>query len=154
MPTFLADSKQLKEDLVKLNNPPGAKIFTADATSMYTNLKTKFAMDALVKYLTKNQEKFRYLPLKAIKTAMTIIMTLNVFTFGDAHFLQLTRAAMGTPPVPDYMQTTFNTHGMQPKRKRSGEHLKLLNMWFGLEWEIIVSNKSAGCTNLTITLEN
>eukprot|EP00957_Ditylum_brightwellii_P013983 1055234-Ditylum_brightwellii.AAC.1 len=47
MPTFLEDSKQLKENLIKLNVPPGAKIFIVDATSMYTNLKTKFAMDAL-----------------------------------------------------------------------------------------------------------
>eukprot|EP00957_Ditylum_brightwellii_P155413 11830239-Ditylum_brightwellii.AAC.1 len=67
-------------------------------------------MDALGKYLTENQEKCRHLPLKAIKTAMTITMTLNVFTFGHAHFLQLTRAAMGTPPAPDYAQTTFGTH--------------------------------------------
>eukprot|EP00957_Ditylum_brightwellii_P056416 4276345-Ditylum_brightwellii.AAC.1 len=67
-------------------------------------------MGALGKYLTEGQEKLRQFPLKAIKTDMTIIMTLNAFTFGDAHFLQLSRAAMGTPPVPDYAQTTFHTH--------------------------------------------
>eukprot|EP00957_Ditylum_brightwellii_P160146 12191759-Ditylum_brightwellii.AAC.1 len=110
MSTFLSDSKQLKEGLIKLNVPPGAKIFTADAMSMYTNLKTKFTMDTLGKYLTENQEKFRHLPLKATKTVMTIIMTLYVFTFGDVHFLQLTGAAIGTPPAPDYVQTTFGTH--------------------------------------------
>eukprot|EP00957_Ditylum_brightwellii_P105630 8054090-Ditylum_brightwellii.AAC.1 len=67
-------------------------------------------MDTIQKYLTENQEKFRHLPLKAIKMAMTITMALNVFTFGDAHFFQLTRAAMGTPPAPGYAQTTFGTH--------------------------------------------
>eukprot|EP00957_Ditylum_brightwellii_P118329 9024903-Ditylum_brightwellii.AAC.1 len=67
-------------------------------------------MDALGKYLTENKEKFRYLPLKAIKTAMTIIMTLNVFTFGDANFLQLTGSAISTPPAPDYKQTTCGMH--------------------------------------------
>eukprot|EP00957_Ditylum_brightwellii_P002756 211555-Ditylum_brightwellii.AAC.1 len=40
MPTYWEDSKQLKDNLIQLNVPPGAKIFTADATSMYTNLKT------------------------------------------------------------------------------------------------------------------
>eukprot|EP00957_Ditylum_brightwellii_P083722 6363352-Ditylum_brightwellii.AAC.2 len=96
-----------------------------DTTSMYTNLKTEIAMDALRKYLTENQDKFRHLPLKGTKTAMAIIMTLNVLIFGDAHFLQLTRATIGTPPAPDYAQTTFGTHEMQPKKKQSGELLKL-----------------------------
>eukprot|EP00957_Ditylum_brightwellii_P157077 11954868-Ditylum_brightwellii.AAC.1 len=77
---------------------------------MYTNLKTEFALDALGKYLTENNKQFCHLPLKAIKTALTIIMTYNVFTFGNVHFLQLTGAAMGTPPVWDYAQTTFGTH--------------------------------------------
>eukprot|EP00957_Ditylum_brightwellii_P051216 3882678-Ditylum_brightwellii.AAC.1 len=54
MPTYLADSKQLKDDLIQLNVLPGAKIFTADATSMHTNLKTEVALDALGKYLTEN----------------------------------------------------------------------------------------------------
>eukprot|EP00957_Ditylum_brightwellii_P021444 1617908-Ditylum_brightwellii.AAC.1 len=67
-------------------------------------------MDALGKYLTENNEQFHHLPLKAIKIAMTIIMTYSIFTFGDAHFLQLTGAAMGTPQALDYAQTTFGTH--------------------------------------------
>eukprot|EP00957_Ditylum_brightwellii_P077520 5890307-Ditylum_brightwellii.AAC.1 len=99
MPMYLVDSKQFKDYPIQLNIPLGAKIFTADATSMY--------MDALGKYLTKNNEQFCHLPLKAIKTALTIVMTYNVFTFGDTHFLQLTGAAMGTPPALDYAQTTF-----------------------------------------------
>eukprot|EP00957_Ditylum_brightwellii_P074187 5636911-Ditylum_brightwellii.AAC.1 len=77
MPTYLADSKQLKEDLIKLNILPGAKIFTADATSMYTNLKTEVALNALGIYITENNAQFRHLPLKALKTALTIIMTYN-----------------------------------------------------------------------------
>eukprot|EP00957_Ditylum_brightwellii_P159666 12153304-Ditylum_brightwellii.AAC.1 len=67
-------------------------------------------MEALGKYLTKNEEQFQHLPLKAIKAAMTITVTHNVFSFGDAHFLHLTKAAMGRPPAPDYVQTTFGTH--------------------------------------------
>eukprot|EP00957_Ditylum_brightwellii_P115626 8819713-Ditylum_brightwellii.AAC.1 len=110
MPMYLADSKQLKDDLIQLNIPPGAMIFTADATSMYTNLKTEFALDALGKYLTENNEQFCHLLLKATETALTIVMMYNVFTFGDAHFLQLNEAAMSTPPAPDYAQTTFVMH--------------------------------------------
>eukprot|EP00957_Ditylum_brightwellii_P121312 9251507-Ditylum_brightwellii.AAC.1 len=74
MPTYLADSKQLKEDIIKLNVPPGAKIFMADATSMYTNLKTEVALNALGNYITENNAQFHHLPLKTLKTALTIIM--------------------------------------------------------------------------------
>eukprot|EP00957_Ditylum_brightwellii_P146750 11171808-Ditylum_brightwellii.AAC.1 len=181
MPTFLENSKQLKEDLVKLNVPPGAKIFTVDAMSMYTNLKTKFAMNTLRKHFTYNQDKIRHLPLKAIKTAMAIIITLNVFTFGDNHFLRLTR---GTPPAPYYAQTTFDTHEVYmiahfiqslflykhyinnicdiwvPKSDAAKEETEwrafktLLDTCFGPELEVIVSNKSADFMDLTITLEN
>eukprot|EP00957_Ditylum_brightwellii_P131687 10043661-Ditylum_brightwellii.AAC.1 len=77
---------------------------------MYTNLKTEFALDALGKYLTENNAQFCHLLLKAIKTVLTIVMTYNVFNFGDAHFLQLTGAVMGTPLALDYAQTTFGAH--------------------------------------------
>eukprot|EP00957_Ditylum_brightwellii_P192384 14646130-Ditylum_brightwellii.AAC.1 len=132
---------------------------------MYTNLKTEFALDALGKCLTKNNAQVCHLHLKAIKTALTIITIYNVFTFGDAHFLQLTGAAMDTPPAPDYAQTTFGAHEVLmlvqfitslllykqyiddicrvwvPKTDTAKEDTKwrafktLLNMWFGLEWE-------------------
>eukprot|EP00957_Ditylum_brightwellii_P048341 3668924-Ditylum_brightwellii.AAC.1 len=92
-------------------------------------------------------------------------MTYNVFTFGDAHFLQLTGAAMGTPLAPDYAQTIFGMHNVLmfagfitslllyeryisdicgvwvPKTDIAKEDTEwrafkpLLNMWFGLEWE-------------------
>eukprot|EP00957_Ditylum_brightwellii_P187242 14260456-Ditylum_brightwellii.AAC.1 len=165
MPTYLADSKQLKDDLIQFNIPPGAKIFTADATSMYTNLKTEFALDALGKYFNEKNEQFCHLLLKAIKTSLTIVMTYNVFTFGDAHFLQLTGVAMVTPPATDYAQTTFSTYEVLmlarfitslllykryinnicgvwvPKIDTAREDMEwrafktLLHMWFGLEWE-------------------
>eukprot|EP00957_Ditylum_brightwellii_P023802 1796519-Ditylum_brightwellii.AAC.1 len=77
MPTYLANSKQLKDDLIQLNIPLGAKIFTADAISMYTNLKTEVTLDALGKYLTKNIAQFCHLPLKAIKMALAIVVTYN-----------------------------------------------------------------------------
>eukprot|EP00957_Ditylum_brightwellii_P031167 2362053-Ditylum_brightwellii.AAC.1 len=151
---------------------------------MYTNLKTEVALDALGKYLTNNNEQFCHLLLKAIKTALTIVMTYNGFTFRDAHFLQLTGAAMGTPPALDYVQTMFGTHEVLmlaqfitslllykqyiddicgvwvPKTDTAKEDTKwrafkgLLNMWFGLEWEVIESNTSADFMDLTIFLKN
>eukprot|EP00957_Ditylum_brightwellii_P075310 5722520-Ditylum_brightwellii.AAC.1 len=58
----------------------------------------------------ENQETFWQLPITAIRDALNIIMKYNIFTFGDAHFLQLIGAAIGTPPAPTYATTTFGTH--------------------------------------------
>eukprot|EP00957_Ditylum_brightwellii_P066611 5055814-Ditylum_brightwellii.AAC.1 len=110
MPSYLANSKELKEELITLNLPPGARVFTANATLMFTYIKTKQDIASLGEYLMENQETFRHLPITAIRDTLNIIMKYNVFTFGDGHFLQLIGAAMGTPPVPTYATTTFGAH--------------------------------------------
>eukprot|EP00957_Ditylum_brightwellii_P050632 3838634-Ditylum_brightwellii.AAC.1 len=110
MPSYLANSKDLKEELITLNLPPGVRLFTADATSMYTNIKTEQAIASLGEYLMENQETFRHLLITAIRDALNLIMKYNIFSFGNAHFLQLIGAAMGTPPAPTYAATTFGTH--------------------------------------------
>eukprot|EP00957_Ditylum_brightwellii_P023851 1799191-Ditylum_brightwellii.AAC.1 len=110
VPSYLANSKKLKEELITLNLPPGAHLFTANATLMYTNIKTKQAIASLGEYLMENQETFRYLPITAIRDALNIIMKYNIFTFGDAHFLQLIGPDMGTLPAPTYATTTLGTH--------------------------------------------
>ena len=102
IPSYLANSKELKEELITINLPPGARLFTADATSMYTNIKTDQAIASLGEYLIENQQTFRHLPIAAIRDVLKLIMKYNIFTFGNAHFLQLIGAAMGTPPAPTY----------------------------------------------------
>eukprot|EP00957_Ditylum_brightwellii_P203830 15336415-Ditylum_brightwellii.AAC.1 len=90
MPTYFANSKDLKYDLIKLNIPPGAKLFTADAMLMCTNLPTKQAIVSIGKYLMENRDEFCHLPITAICDALWIIMTMNAFTFGNSYWLQET----------------------------------------------------------------
>eukprot|EP00957_Ditylum_brightwellii_P160480 12217288-Ditylum_brightwellii.AAC.1 len=110
MSSYLANSKELKEELIKLNFLPGARLFTANATLMYTNIKTEQAIVSLGEYLMQNQETFKHLPITAIRDALKIIMNYNVFTFGDSYWLQILWAAMGTPLAPTYATTIFGTH--------------------------------------------
>eukprot|EP00957_Ditylum_brightwellii_P174185 13261295-Ditylum_brightwellii.AAC.1 len=66
MSLYLANNKELKEELIQFNLPPDARHFTADATSMYTNIKTEQAIASLCEYLMKNQETFKHLLITAI----------------------------------------------------------------------------------------
>eukprot|EP00957_Ditylum_brightwellii_P059701 4532653-Ditylum_brightwellii.AAC.1 len=91
---------------------------------------------------------------------------------------------MGTPPAPDYAQTTFGKHEVLmlarfitslllykryindicgvwvPKTDTAREDMQwrafktLLNMWFGLEWEVIESNTSVDFVDLAISIKN
>eukprot|EP00957_Ditylum_brightwellii_P152496 11607551-Ditylum_brightwellii.AAC.1 len=110
MPSYLANSKELKEELIKLNILPSAHLFTANAILMYTNIKTEQAIVSLGTYIMYNHETFKHLPITAICDALKIIMHYNVFIFGDSHWLQILGAAMGTPLAPTYAQATFGIH--------------------------------------------
>ena len=102
LPSFIGSSYDLKEaidDICIL--PPNARLFTADAVSMYTNIDTYRALHSIRNFLRRNP-LFRRMPLDAIHDALDLIMNNNVFQFGDCFFRQLTGTAMGTPPACCY----------------------------------------------------
>ena len=102
LPSFIGSSYDLKEALQDIPPlGPTARLFTADAVSMYTNIDTYRAVGSIRSFLTTKQE-FSDMPLTAINDAIELIMKNNVFTFGDCHFHQLSGTAMGTPPACSY----------------------------------------------------
>ncbi|KAL7579195.1 hypothetical protein ACA910_011366 [Epithemia clementina (nom. ined.)] len=110
-PSFFASSAELKLKLEALGQlPPGAKLFTADAVSMYTNIKTMEALHEIGRYLRGNQEEFPKLPVNALMSALRLVMQSNVFQFGDTYWHQQTGTAMGTPPAPPYATIFFAIH--------------------------------------------
>ena len=70
--------------LLALRLPPSAQLFTADATSMYTNIKTHNALRIIEDFLRTHQIEFG-LQVNAIIEALTLIMKTNVFQFGDTY---------------------------------------------------------------------
>ena len=100
-PSYIKDSFTLKQQLLALDLPPNRtyRLFTADAVSMYTNIPTQHALASLAHYLRNNADSFPNTPIEATIQAITLVMTQNVFTFGDMIFKQLTGTAMGTPPA-------------------------------------------------------
>ena len=98
IPTYLRDSSQLLDLLANLGPlPPGAKVFTADANSMYTNIDTDHAIEVISAWLDSIKANLPTgFPFEAIKEAMILVMRNNLFEFGDLYFLQLLGTAMGT----------------------------------------------------------
>ena len=80
--------------------PPNVRIFTANAVSMCANTPTRRALHVVGRYLRSNRRRFASVPINALMSALQLVMTNNVFTFGDTSWHQKTGTAMGTPPRP------------------------------------------------------
>ena len=107
---YFRDSFTLKQELDKLVIPEGALLFTADATSMYTNIPTQRALLFIRRHLRKPSLEMSPSVVTAICDALRLVMTNNVFQFGDTHWKQLTGTAMGTPPAPSYANIYYSIH--------------------------------------------
>ena len=120
--TYIKNSRELVNVILQLSPlPPGARLFTADATSMYTNIHTGHAIIEIAQYLHQRESRFQYIPADALIEALSIVMRNNVFQFGDTFWHQKTGTAMGTPPAPTYANLFFAIHDsvQRTDRRRS-----------------------------------
>ena len=109
--SYVASSRDFKDHLLEsMPFPPTAQLFVADAVSYYTNIKTQQALREIGNYLRQNEDRFRGIPIDALMAGLRLVMTYNVFTFGDTHWLQLSGTAMGTPPACNYATLFFAIH--------------------------------------------
>lgn len=111
MPAYFKNSNDLIEELKALGKlPQSARLFTADAKSMYTNIPTDVAIQNLRDYLCQNRKKFPNVRINALIQALNIVMRNNVFQFGDTYWLQQIGTAMGAPPAPNYANGHYGIH--------------------------------------------
>ena len=76
---------QLITDQVTL--PPGAKLFTADTKSMYTNIDTDHGTSQVENCIEEYHEEIPIdSPMKAVKESLKLVMHNNIFEFGDCYF--------------------------------------------------------------------
>ncbi|MFN9981691.1 MAG: hypothetical protein ACK53Y_17325, partial [bacterium] len=97
--------------LQTINLPAGAKLFTADATSMYTNIDTTTGLQAFQNLFNTYHEAIpTTFPKEFFLKTSEIVMNNNIFSFGDTFWQQLQGTAMGTPAAPLYSILTFRYH--------------------------------------------
>lgn len=112
MPAFFKSSYILKEMLSPLEIPPGAVMFTADCTSMYTNINTEVALELIGNYLRENEELLEC-DVDVLIDALKLVMNNMIFQFGDLFYRQTTGTAMGVPPAVDWANIYYGLHEMK-----------------------------------------
>ena len=183
IPTYIRDSKQLLTKLQDLQAlPPNARLFTADANSMYTNIDTDHAIEVITQWL-RNLEQQNLLPVGfptgAIIEAMELVMRNNLFEWGDMYFLQLLGTAMGTSSACMWATIYFAVHEMGKLIPTYSSQLLLflrfiddmIAVWIGtdqeyeqfkndtnnfgiLTWEFEPLSKQVDFLDLTVSIEN
>ncbi len=89
---------------------------------MYTNIDTTHALDQLDSFFT-NSELCSDIAIGPILAALRIVMSHNVFQFGDTWWVQLTGTAMGAPPTPCYATLYFAIHELRCILDQYGKYL-------------------------------
>ena len=183
--SYFKNSIELKEQLLKLNLPPNACLFTVDAVSMYTNIPTHTVLNLIGKHITQyKRESNGTYPANAIREALWLVMTMNIFTFGDLTLKQLNGTAMGTPPPPPYETVYYGIHEEKFLPKSSQcviyyrrfiddvigiwcpnqnsqmddsewtSFIKAMNAFPGLTWEFSEQSNMVDFMDMTITINN
>jgi hypothetical protein len=180
----LRSSFDLRSQLASLVLPPNRRysFFTADATAMYTNIDTERALSWIRRYLDDNPRQFAAIPIDALISALRMIMTNNIFQFGDTFWHQLSGTAMGAPPAPSYATVCFGVfeeaiiddfrlsllyykryiddvlgiwiHHPNPiiDAQRWTSFQYRLNSWDGLEWVVSPRTTTVDFLDVTLTI--
>jgi hypothetical protein len=113
--SYIKDSRAFLTDIKTMTLPPNSKIFSADATAMYTNIDTATGIKAMKDRLNQyNNEINTLFPKELFLSCLEIVMENNIFTFGDSSWIQTQGTAMGTPATPLYSILKF---GLQKNNK-------------------------------------
>ena len=72
---------------------------------MYTNIKIGPALHRIGQFALENKEHLT-VPPAVLMDALRLLMTNNVFQFGDTNWLQKVRTVMGAPPAPHGPQSS------------------------------------------------
>jgi hypothetical protein len=125
-----------------------ARLFTSDATVMYTNIEPAVGIAAVKAWLSDYESELpKGLPSWIIIEALKLVMTRNTFQFDDIFWQQFVGTAMGTPCACVYVTVAYGYHERRNITSRLSKqvlpYLKMfiddmLGIWSGTddEWEL------------------
>jgi hypothetical protein len=120
---------------------PHARLFTSDATAMYTNIEPIVGINAIREWIATTTNLPDNFPTNLILEALDIIMNRNVFQFDDTYWRQFVGTAMGTPCACSYATLSYARYELYkvlPLFIGSIGYLKrfiddMLGIWVGTE---------------------
>jgi hypothetical protein len=156
--SYIKNSASLIQDLKSIQIPQGTLLFTADATSMYTNIDTTTGISAIRNFIEANLHSLpQNFPTDLFLDILTIVMENNIFTFAGTCWLQLAGTVMGTPVACSYATVSFGNHENAAILPSFEPHLvyykRYIDDVFGI-WANTNRNSSQAWTEFTNTLNN
>jgi hypothetical protein len=114
-PSYTKDSYQILDELKALGTlPPNARLFTADAVSMYTNIDASHGIEIIGKWLELHRSEICNIctdfHFELVLQLLKIVMENNVFQLDDCWFHQQNGTAMGTSVACVYATIYYSYH--------------------------------------------
>jgi hypothetical protein len=180
--SYIRNSFDVIQELKGLAIPDNALLFSADATSMYTNIDTDLGIQAIRDFIHLHQVSLPTdFPSELFLQILEIVMKNNIFSFENTTWLQLSGTAMGTPAACAYATISFgqyentcilphfNRHLLYYKRyiddifgvwippdsqqERKWQNFKTaLNNWGNLQWIVNEPSKNTVFLDLNISI--
>jgi hypothetical protein len=182
--SYTKNSFEVLEDLKTLDIPNNALLFSADAKSMYTNIDTTVGIQSFRDFFTSHETLIPVnFPVNLFLRALELVMSNNIFSFGNTTWLQLSGTAMGTPAACSYATITYGQYEnavilpefdtqllyyrryiddifgiwVPPETEKEttwNEFKKRVNQWGTLEWIIQEPSKKTVFLDLNIELRD
>jgi len=109
--SYVKNSTAIIADLKDLQLLPEARIFSADANSMYTNIDTPTGLASIREFIADNAALIPPdFPMQLFLSILQTVMENNIFSFSDTYWLQLSGTAMGTPAACAYATVSYGQH--------------------------------------------
>jgi hypothetical protein len=112
VPTYVQDSYQVLRELKDLDElPHNARLFTADAVSIYTNINTEHGIQVFHEWLMDLKDDLPSdFPTPLFLKVLEIVMSKNIFQFDDLFFCQEEGTVMGTSTAVLYATIYYGRH--------------------------------------------
>ncbi|MFO0446862.1 MAG: hypothetical protein ACK51L_04250, partial [bacterium] len=109
--SYIRNTLDFIQEIKGIAIPDNALLFSADATSMYTNIDTDLGIQAIRDFIHLHQVSLPTdFPSELFLQILEIVMKNNIFSFENTTWLQLSGTAMGTPAACAYATISFGQY--------------------------------------------